>query len=460
MRMFRLRTSGKVMFMSGVALGLARIAVAAPPDATAPTSVAIEAADEQALAREARLAPILRLALAHNPELLETRERTLAARARAAAAGRLPDPELKYEQWGIPLRAPAALDRADTLMLGLRQAFPALGTRAARARMADEDAGGLVEAQRARDRDVATEVRRAYGQYWRAEHEYRVHLEHVGLLSRIVELSRGHYQAGHGSQQDLLRLTVELSQLHTDVSNLEQERRSSRALLNVLMGRAPEAPLGPPPDDALTMPAPGATPAVSPAPAPPAPGSAAGGDADNRRPEVAAAVRAVRRDEAALDVAHRAARWPSLMVAADYWYMPLAETQHAYGAMVSINLPWLNPRHGDEIAEAEHTLAAERRALEAQRNVARFERADAAARVTAAERAVRIIDENLLPLARRSFESAEAAYEAGQGSALALLDALRSYLQVRLERSRALGRYDASRTDYDRAAGIAAEVSP
>src|SRR5581483_6037497 len=119
--------------------------------------------------------------------------------------------------------------------------------------MADQETAVLGEALRARDRDVVAEVRRAHAQYWRAELEYRVHQEHVALLSQIVDMSRGHYQTGHGSQQDLLRLTVELSELHNDVANLEQERQSSRAMLNLLMGRAPEAPLGPPAEDAIRL---------------------------------------------------------------------------------------------------------------------------------------------------------------------------------------------------------------
>jgi len=396
------------------------------------------AADEAGLASEARLAPILRLARSRNPEILVSRERTLAARARAGAEARLPDTELKYEQWQVPLTAPLSLNRAGMLMLGLRQTFPALGTRAARGRMADEEAAVLDQSVRARERDIVAEVRRAYGQYWRAELEYRVHQEHVALLSHIVDMSRGHYQTGHGSQQDLLRLTVELSQLHNDVANLEQERESSRALLNMLMGRPPEAPLGPPPEDAIRIDAPRA--------------AGAPGDLDQRRPEIASAARMVRRSEAALDLAQRASRWPSVTVGADYWYLPQSESS-AYGAMVMIDLPWINPRHRDDITEAEHTLVAERDAMEAQRNQARFEMRDALVRLAAAAQAVRIIDGDLLPLARRSFESAQAAYEAGQGSSLALLDAMRSYLQVRLERTRALARLDASRADYDRAAG-------
>jgi cobalt-zinc-cadmium efflux system outer membrane protein len=397
---------------------------------------------ESELAGEARLDTILSLALARNPDVLESRERVQAAEARAGGAAALPDAELKYEQWGVPLRRPVALNQADTLMLGLRQSFPAPGTRSARQRMAEEEAGGVRESGRARERELAAQVRRAYAQYWRAEQEYRIHLEHVGLLSQIVELSRGHYQSGHGSQQDLLRLTVELSQLHTDVANLEQERRSNRALLNALMGRGPDAPLGPAPDGALTMDVPEAR--------------APRADASASRPEIAAAARAVRRSEAAVDLARSAAHWPSVMVGADYWYMPMLSTQHGYGAMVSINLPWLNPRHRAEVQEAEHTLAADRRALAAQRNVAGYEARDATARMEAARQGVRILDADLLPQARRSYESTEAAYASGQGSALALLDSLRAYLQVRLERCRALARLESSRADGDRALGVQA----
>jgi outer membrane protein TolC len=206
------------------------------------------------------------------------------------------------------------------------------------------------------------------------------------------------------------------------------------------MGRAPEAPLGAPPEDAIRLEA--------------AAAGAAADELDEQRPEIAGATRMVRRSEAALDLAQRASRWPSVTVGADYWYLPQQSSPNAYGAMVSIDLPWLSPRYREQIVEAEHTLAADRYAREAQRNQARFEVRDARVRVDAAMQAVRIIDGDLLPLARRSFESAEAAYEAGQGSALALLDAMRSYLQVRLERTRALARLDASRADYDRAAGI------
>ena len=208
--------------------------------------------DDAELARSARLETILRVALERNPDLAENQARARAAEARSQAASRLPDLEAKYEQWGVPLARPYALDEANTLMLGVRQTFPAWGTLDARGRAAAEDAGSAQDAARARRQEVAAQVRRAYATYYGADQELRLHLEHVGLTSRVLELARLNQRTGHGSLQDVLRLELELTRLHTDVARIERQQRSSRALLNALMDRPSDAPLGPPEDLSVT----------------------------------------------------------------------------------------------------------------------------------------------------------------------------------------------------------------
>jgi cobalt-zinc-cadmium efflux system outer membrane protein len=403
------------------------------------------AGDEGELARSARLETILRLALERNPDLAENQARARAAAARADAASGLPDLEAKYEQWGVPLSKPYALDEAQMLMIGVRQTFPAWGSRAARGRAAAEDAGGAADGSRTRRQEIAAQVRRTYAAYYRADQELRLHLEHVGLTSRILELARINQRTGHGSLQDVLRLELELTRVHTDVSRLEREQRSSRALLNALMDRPGDAPLGPPED--LTV-----TPRTDLA--------ALERNIDANRPEVAAAVRSIRRDEALLDSAQRSAKFPQLMVGLDYWYMPTfpSDMRHAYSAMVVINLPWLSGRRRAEEREAEASLQADRHALASTKNTVRYELRDAAARVDSARQSFSIIDQDVLAQAKRSLEATQAAYAAGQGDAVGLLDALRSYLQVRIERVRALAELAMSEADLERAAGaLAAE---
>jgi cobalt-zinc-cadmium efflux system outer membrane protein len=179
----------------------------------------VPASDDAELARSARLETIVRVALDRNRDIAEDQARARAAAARSQAASRLPDAELKYEQWGVPLSRPYALDSAQTLMLGVRQTFPAWGSLDARGRAAAEDAGSAKDASDARGQEVAAQVRRTYATYYRSDQELRLHLEHVGLTSRVLELARLNQRTGHGSLQDVLRLQLELTRLHTDVAN-------------------------------------------------------------------------------------------------------------------------------------------------------------------------------------------------------------------------------------------------
>jgi outer membrane protein TolC len=403
---------------------------------------ALTPGEEAEVARTARLETILRLALERNQDLAENQARALAAEARRSAASRLPDLEFKYEEWAVPLAHPVSLDRADTLMFGLRQTFPAWGTLDAREKAASEEAGGARDAERARRLEIAAQVRRTYAAYYRADQELRLHLEHAGLMSRVLELAKLNQRTGHGSLQDVVRLELELTRVHADMARLEREEHSSKALLNALMDRAPDAPIGPPEDLSVV-----ASDDVA----------ALDRSLDANRPEIAAAGRAVRRTEYALEETRRAARLPNLMVGLDYWYMPMAvDVRHAYGAMVALNLPWLSGGRRDREREAEQNVRAEQHALESTRNAVRYELRDAAARVDSARQSFTIIDQQLLAEARRSLDITQAAYAAGQGDAIALLDSLRSYLEVRIERVRALADLASSQADLERAAGTIA----
>jgi len=428
---------------------LTATALLAPRPARAEPCVPIPGARcdaETTLAQQPDLATILAAVQDRNPALREARARADAADARVGVAGALPDLELKGELWGVPLAHPLAFDMSNTIMIGLRQSFPAWGSLDARARAARADALAAEDAVRARQQELAAEARRAFAAYFRADQEARMHLEHAGLMSRSIETARGQYALGRGTQQDILRLQAELSRLHAEVTAVEQQRSSARALLNALMARPPDATLGPAPDINFTQAMAGAADDAAAAPA---------GERglDERRPELAAAARAVTRTEAALDASKRDANLPAVMIGADYWYMPTFETRHGYGAMLTVSLPWLNPRHRAEVRSAERQLAAERSALDAQRASARAQLYDAAARLRAARAALGILHGRVLPDARRAYEAAEAQLQSGHGDVTVLLEAARAYLAARIDEVRAIADVEASRADYARAAG-------
>lgn len=418
---------------------------AAPPRPSIPAETPDRELDAR-LAREAPLDSILQLVQQRNPELLEARARVQASLAKARVSSRLPDLEFKYEQWGVPLDRPLRLDEAQTLMFGLRQTFPAAGSRGAQERVSLQEAWMALDALRGRERALLAQARRGYYDLYRAEREYEIHLEHVELADRVVGLARSNYQVGRGTQQDVLSTLVELSRLHNDVAQIEQERRSSRALLNALLARRPDAPLAVPPEPEVTT------------------AKFHVAELDSllleNRPELDAAEHGIRRGQATLDLAKSQARWPDIMVGADYWLMPGMDPKHAYGAMVSFSLPWFNPAHRREVRAAELELESERRVGEAALNMARYELHDALARLEASRQSLTVIVRDLLPQARQNFESARAAFAAGQGNALGVLDALRSQLDVQLQRSRALASMQANLSDLERAVGVSLSEFP
>lgn len=395
--------------------------------------------DVQHLEVEATLDAILRVALANNPDLAEAEQRARAERALAPSLGRLPDPEFEYQLWAQPLSRPFALDEAQMHMFGLSQALPAPGTLDARTEAATARARIASESRRAREQALIARVRRAYAEYYRTDREHQIHLEHTQLAHATVELTRAAYQVGRGTQQDVLRAAVAIGRMHNEVASVDAERRTARGLLNVLMARPPEAPLGPPApidpknlqvrlDDLAEL------------------------DVE-QRPELRAAKSAIAARTSEVEGARAKGRWPSFMVGVQYMFMPMEAEEHNYGVTLSMSLPWLNPGYGEEVHAAEARAAAERSALLSARDAARYELFEAIERLKAARQSFDILEHSLLPQATHSFESAQAAYRGGAVDSLSLLDALSTLLDLRIARERTLVRVDTALTDIERAVG-------
>jgi len=410
-------------------------AAPAPSDTPVPT---LEQ-DETTVAKEARLDVITRIALARSPTVLEARARTKAALARVKIAGRLPDLEFKYELWGQPVSKAWDPTMTQMHMFGFRQTFPAGGALDAQSEMAMEEAKIALEAQRARSLDVVADVRKAWSSYWSADRERTIHLEHSEITNKIFELAKTQLQVGKTSQADVLRFDLERSRVHTDMIALGQQKNTALARLNLLMGRPVDAPLGDPPEPKML----GAAPRIEELRA----------AILKRRPELAAAGAAVKKSEAAVASAKSQAKTPMVMVGLDYQLMPMGPMVHNFGAMVQFSLPWLNPRHGDEIKAAEAAVSADKTAQKALEDAIFFQVQEAIVRYQGARSSFDLIDATLVPQAKKTFDALLANYGAGGGDSLSVIDALRTWLQIRIDRNRALAQVELAIADVERAIG-------
>jgi outer membrane protein TolC len=391
------------------------------------------------LASSVRRQTILQLVLARNPELGTMGARVRASAERGRSLGRLPDAQLKYEQGGVPLDRPYALHDAEMLTLGVEQMFPAPGSLDAQSRAALHETLMAVQEQRSTRQALLSRAEQAYASYARLHEARALRGEHVELATRVVELAGSLYAGNQGNQRGLLQASVELSRLRRELARSEQELRASAALLNALMARAADAPLGPP------EPLPTELDDVNEA------------ELERRmlkeRPELLRDEHAIARSKATLDAARREADLPSFAVGAAYWLAPHMEQPHAYGAMVSMSLPWLNARHDEEVRAAEQSLLADRNARESARHVAGYELRAAVAGYRAARAELAILESDLLEQARKNAEAVQSAFGVGGVSAAEVLDALRVLLEVRLERAELLASAHAALAEVRRAAG-------
>ena len=371
----------------------------------------------------------------HNPAIRAARERARAASLRPKTAGVLEDPTVSWEAWN----APNSLDlsSADNNIFRIAQKLPYPGRLGGEREIAAY--GAELEKWRADtvELDTVAAVRRAYFELWRIHRNLEVYARDRDLAARFADLAEKKYSVGEAPQADVIRAQVELSHL---ISRLETDRftlEGARAELNALLGREPTDPLAIPED-------------------PPPPRFE--GDlarlvaiALERRPEIAAALVSIRREEARLRLAKLGLR-PDFEVSASRFVNADADDGFGFMAVVSVPIAYRS-KYDAAIAEAaaRHLAAeAERRRLE---SMIRREVAQAYAAARGALVRHELFAATHIPHAEQSLRVTESAYQSAGVDFLTLVESLRGIQAVHLEHYAAAADFEKAMADLDRALG-------
>ena len=379
---------------------------------------------------------LVKIALARNPEVRELAARVRAQLEEVRRVGSLDDPMLTLKTEELPFRPNGMSgDRANVLGLEQRLPFPGtLGLRAESALRAAEAMAAMVED---RERDIVARVRKAFVEYASMTRHLAIHTEHVQILSELEKISDAKFRNGVVSQQDVLKPQLELVMLRNELIDDAQKIESAQAMLNELLARPSDAPLGPPraldsEELALDF-------------------KALGNQAMTARAEIRAAELRARAAATGADAAQRESDWPEITLGAEAMQMP--GEPDAWSAMLGVNLPWLTGKHQAETRKMRAMQRAEEIAVEGVRNRVRAEVRDAFLRVDAARRSVALFKGELVPKSRQGVEVSRTSYEKDKASFLDVLDAERSLRDVKLDHTRALAAYASALADLERAVG-------
>jgi outer membrane protein, heavy metal efflux system len=206
----------------------------------------------------ATLDEVLAIARRLSPDLAARALDTEAAQARVAIAGSLADPTLRITSDEIDrTRGP----RQNKMFFTVEQEFPLWGKRDLKRTQAGAEVARTQADTRVTEAELIEKVKVAFAQYYQSDQAIRTTEDLHRVVHDMARVARDRYAQGRGSQQEVYKAEVEITQLSTEIVRLEAKRRTAAARLNALLARPIDAPLARPaklralPADAALAPA-------------------------------------------------------------------------------------------------------------------------------------------------------------------------------------------------------------
>ena len=404
-------------------------------------------AQEPSLPPRLSLDEAIRIAEAHNPQLVIAQQGIVASEAGVAEARKRPNPVLALGTEGIPLstREHASFLDSQELALSLQQEFEPGGRR----RIRTEQALHGADASRAWARDALRrlrfDVRCAYMQAVLAKADDEVARATLEEIDKVLALNRARYEQGELSGVEMRRLQVERFRFADDAFAAELALKNARsALLALLQAK----PLDQPFDTIDGLLAPAAPPAAVAATSAPA---SALSQALSSRPDLDAARRELEESEAGIRL-QRALRTPAFSVGAG-----LKRDFGTNGLLVTVGwpLPLFNRNEAGVARAGAEQLQAAARLAEAETRVS-LDVQVALNAVDVCRRRVAYVEGEYLKSAREARDIVLESYRSGAATLIDYLDAERALREALRTQNRARFDYRISLFQYDAAVGTPA----
>ncbi len=194
---------------------------------------------------DSALATVLARATLATPRLRATAARVAAARARIGPAGSRPDPMLMTGLQNFPLFAPGFTDGMTMKMVGISQTVLFPGKLRLRRDVAERDVDAVVAQDLAARADLVAAVKAAWYDLAYIDAALALTRQQRVTLDGVADIALARYNAGAGSQADVLTARIEAAKLLDEENGLSAQRTSTVALLNALIDRASDAPVEP-----------------------------------------------------------------------------------------------------------------------------------------------------------------------------------------------------------------------
>ena len=181
------------------------------------------------------------LAVSSNPGLRRIEQEASAALAKVRHVDKLPDPTLGANIFVEPIETASGSQRAN---LTVAQMLPWLARLDAMARQACLEAVALQQVYLAERLRVVGELRAMWYRLYVIERQIETNEASQRLLSALVDVANARVRVAAGTAaQDVLAGILELSKLEEQLVTLRQQRSTTKAAINRLVGRDASTPI-------------------------------------------------------------------------------------------------------------------------------------------------------------------------------------------------------------------------
>lgn len=184
------------------------------------------------------LADLITETLENNPEIQAALREREAARHSISPAAALDDPVLEAGVINAPLTS-APFNREDMTMkmIGLSQRFPFPGKRALRGDIASKEAQAVEHAYQETVNRVVRDLKVAYADLWLTLETTQLFEKNKLAMEGLLHLAEQHYAVGMGNQADALQAQTQISKIQDELFRLARERAMIEAELARILGR-------------------------------------------------------------------------------------------------------------------------------------------------------------------------------------------------------------------------------
>ncbi|MGA9118435.1 MAG: TolC family protein [Bacteroidota bacterium] len=388
------------------------------------------------------LEDLIREAVQNNPQLRAARHATAASQTRVDQATSWEAPQVGVAMFQTPIQSfPNPFKNGMETDYYIQQMFPFPGKLSSMGDAAENNAAMVGQTYNALERKVIRDVKDAYYQLYLAQRTIEVNAENQDLMRKLIAIATKQYEVGNGNQADILRGQTELSTLITEAVNLKKEKTVAESMINTLLSRPTNAPLGEVPEIESTIPA-WTFEQLRPL-------------ALENRPELKSMGYNLAMNRAELS-ATKKEYFPDLMVQVMYKDMAMTKNDF-WSTMVGISIPiapWASGKVGSKVDEDELNVKKAEEDLTAMSNMALFEVQDALVQTQSNQDVVRLFKNTVIPQAEQTLLSTQAAYQTGKADFLTLIDAYRTLLKARLDHYTAVVQFMTSQARLEQAVGL------